>query len=126
MQRYRAQATYTPRAWLNVGANFNVVEQKNNTSDIAYRMHNRNFGFNAVAAPKEGFSFDLAYNYSAYLQNSNICYIGTAAARLPASTTMPCLKFSAITTTTRISGSSAYRSSLYSGSLHGSDIASPT
>ena len=80
VQRYRAQATYTPRAWLNLGANFNIVEQKNNTSDIAYRMHNRNFGFNAVVAPKERFSFDLAYNYSAYLQNSNVCYIGTAVA----------------------------------------------
>jgi hypothetical protein len=80
VQRYRGQATYTPRAWLNVGANFNILEQRNSTSDIDYRMHNRNFGFNAVVAPKESFSFDLAYNYSAFLQNSNICYIGTVVA----------------------------------------------
>jgi hypothetical protein len=80
VQRYRAQATYTPRAWLNLGTNFNILEQRNNTSDIDYRMHNRNFGFNALVAPKEKFSFDLAYNYSALLQNSNICYIGSVIA----------------------------------------------
>ena len=80
VQRYRAQATYTPKAWLNLGANFNILEQRNNTSDIDYRMHNRNFGFNAVIAPNERFSFDIAYNYSAYLQNSNICYISTVVA----------------------------------------------
>lgn len=80
VQRYRAQATYTPRPWLNLGANFNLLEQRNNTSDIDYRMHNRNFGFNAVVAPKEKLSFDAAYNYSAFLQNSSVCYIGTAVA----------------------------------------------
>lgn len=80
VQRYRAQATYTPRSWLNLGANFNIVEQRNNTSDIAYRMHNRNFGFNVLVAPKAKLSFDIAYNYSAFLQNSNICYIGTVVA----------------------------------------------
>ena len=80
VQRYRAQATYVPRAWLNVGANFNIVEQRNHTSEINYSMHNRNFGLNAVIAPKEQFSFDLAYNYSSFLQNNNICYIGTVVA----------------------------------------------
>jgi hypothetical protein len=80
VQRYRAQATYTPRAWLNMGANFNILEQRNKTSDIDYRMHNRNFGLNAVVAPSEKFSFDVAYNYSAFLQNNNICYIGTVVA----------------------------------------------
>jgi hypothetical protein len=79
-QRYRAQATYTPRAWLNVGANFNILEQRNNTSDLDYRMHSRNFGLNAIAAPKEKFSFDFAYNYTAFLQNANVCYTGSVIA----------------------------------------------
>ncbi len=76
-QRYRAQATYTPRPWLNIGANLNLREERNHTGDIDYGMHNRNFGFNAIVAPKETFSFDVAYNYSAYLQNNNVCYVGT-------------------------------------------------
>jgi hypothetical protein len=32
---------------------------------------------NAVVAPKEAFSFDGAYHYSAFLQNNNICFVGT-------------------------------------------------
>lgn len=77
IQSYRAQANYTPRAWLNLGANLNMREERNRTGDINYGMHNRNFGANAVVAPKEAFSFDAAYNYSAFLQNNNICFVGT-------------------------------------------------
>lgn len=77
VQRYRVQANYTPRAWLNVGANLNMLEERNHTTDINFGMHNRNFGVNAVVAPKEAFSFDFAYNYSAFLQNNNVCFVGT-------------------------------------------------
>ena len=77
LQRYRARANYTPRPWLNLGANLNDLEERNHTGDINYDMHNRNFGVNAVVTPKEGFSFDGAYHYSAFLQNSNICFVGT-------------------------------------------------
>ena len=77
IQRYRAQATYTPRAWLNVGANLNMLEERNHTGDINFGMHNRNFGVNAIMAPKDTFSFDFAYDYSAFLQNNNICFTGT-------------------------------------------------
>ena len=77
IQRYRAQANYSPRAWLNLGANLNMREERNYTGDINYGMHNRNYGANAVVAPKEAFSFDAAYNYSAFLQNNNICFVGT-------------------------------------------------
>jgi hypothetical protein len=80
VQRYRAQATYTPRAWLNFGANLNILENRNHTGDINYDMHNRNFGFNALVAPKESFSFEAAYNYSAFLQNNNICYVASTTA----------------------------------------------
>jgi len=40
-------------------------------------MHNRNFGLNATIAPNERFSLDVAYNYTAFLQDDNVCYIGT-------------------------------------------------
>jgi hypothetical protein len=43
-------------------------------------MHSRNVGLNAIVAPKEKFSFDFAYNYTAFLQNANVCYIGTVVA----------------------------------------------
>ena len=77
LQRYRAQANYTPRPWLNVGASFNALEERNHTGDINYDMHNRNFGVNAVVTPKEAISLDVSYHYSAFLQNNNICFVGT-------------------------------------------------
>jgi hypothetical protein len=77
IQRYRAQANYTPRPWLNVGANLNILEEGNHTGDINYDMHNRTFGVNGVIAPKEVVSFDFAYNFSAFQQSNNICFIGT-------------------------------------------------
>jgi len=77
LQRYRARANYTPRPWLNLGANLNALKERNHTGDIDYDMHNRNFGVNAVVALKEAISFDGAYHYSAFLQNSNICFVGT-------------------------------------------------
>ncbi len=80
VQRYRGQTSYTPRPWLNVGANLNLLEERNHTGDIDFGMHNRNFGLNAVLAPNERFSLDMAYNYTAFLQNDNVCYTGTFVA----------------------------------------------
>lgn len=77
IQRYRGQISYTPRPWLNVGANMNMLEERNHTGDIDFGMHSRNFGFNAILAPKDRISLDIAYNYTAFLQNNNICYVGT-------------------------------------------------
>jgi len=57
-----------------------MLEASNHTADTNYDMHNRNFGLNAVVAPKERLSLELAYNYSAFLQNNNICYAGTFVA----------------------------------------------
>ena len=76
-QKYRGQVSYLPRPWLNLGANLNLLETRNHTGDINFGMHNRNFGVNATVAPNPRFSFDLAYNYSAFLQNNNVCYAGT-------------------------------------------------
>ncbi len=75
-QKYRGQISYLPRPWLNLGANLNMLETRNHTGDINYGMHNRNFGANAAVAPNPRFSFDLAYNYTAFLQNNNVCYAG--------------------------------------------------
>jgi hypothetical protein len=87
LQRYRGQASYTPRPWLNLGANLNIIESRNHTADVNYGMHNRNFGLNALLAPNERFSLDLAYNYTSYLQNNNICFAGT----FTPSGTFPCV-----------------------------------
>lgn len=77
VQRYRADANYTPRPWLNLGLNLNMLESSNHTGDIDYSMHNRDFGLSATLAPAPQFSVDLAYNFTAFLQDNNVCYIAT-------------------------------------------------
>jgi hypothetical protein len=76
-QQYRADASYTPRPWVNLAANFSALESRNHTGDLNYGMHNRNFGLNATLAPNPRLSLDLAYNFTAFLQDNNVCYIAT-------------------------------------------------
>jgi hypothetical protein len=80
VQRYRADANYTPRPWLTLGTNLNMFESRNHTGDINYGMHNRNFGLNAMVAPNPRFSLDLAYNFTGFLQDNQVCYIATITA----------------------------------------------
>lgn len=75
--RVRADVAYVPRPWLNLGLNFNVIEQRNPTQDFRFSGHTHDLGFNALVAPTDRFSFDFAYNYFGFLQSSNICYVGT-------------------------------------------------
>jgi hypothetical protein len=77
VQHYRGDASYTPRPWVNFGVNFNALESRNHTGDINYGMHNRNFGLNALVAPGPRFSVDLAYDFTAFQQDNNVCFIAT-------------------------------------------------
>ncbi|HEY2113499.1 MAG TPA: hypothetical protein VGJ51_00300 [Candidatus Angelobacter sp.] len=72
--RYRFQANYTPRSWLVVGGSINLWQASNGDQFTNYRAHNRNYGFTATMTPWKRFGFDLAYNYSNYLQSSFVCF----------------------------------------------------
>lgn len=76
-QQYRARIDWTPHPWLVLGANANIIESRDSIPEIAYRGHNRNFGFTAMIAPQDRFGLDLAYNFNAFQQNANVCYVGT-------------------------------------------------
>ncbi len=88
-QRYRARVSYLPAPWLTIAANFSDQESRNSFADIAYRQHNRNFGFDITAMPSGPVGVDLAYNYNGYLQNANICFVETPATAVPVAT-VPC------------------------------------
>lgn len=78
-QQYRAVASYTPRSlsWVTIGANVNLLEQRNNTQDFAYNAHNRNFGINVLAAKNNRVAVEAAYNFSNTGQNGNVCYVSS-------------------------------------------------
>jgi hypothetical protein len=72
--RYRILANYTPTPWAVLGASMNLWQNSNGNAFTDYRGHNRNYGFTASLSPKEHLGFDVAFNYSDYLQNAFICF----------------------------------------------------
>ena len=78
-QQYRLQLNANPHPWLSLGANFNILERNNHTGTINFDGHSRNWGANAMIAPNGRFGLDLAYNYTDFVQNDNVCYTGNPA-----------------------------------------------
>jgi len=72
--KYRFQANYTPKPWAVIGTSINLWNGSNDDVLIAYRGHNRNYGFTTSLNPRERFGIDLAYNYNDYQQNTFICF----------------------------------------------------
>jgi hypothetical protein len=72
--KYRFQANYTPKPWAVIGTSINLWNGSNDDVLIAYRGHNRNYGFTTSLNPRERFGVDLAYNYNDYQQNTFICF----------------------------------------------------
>lgn len=109
-QQYRGRVIGQPMRHVSVGGNVNIIEQRNSLSDILYRMHNRNYSFNADINPNERVLLDLAYNYQDYFQNDLVCYVyGTAGAISPGtfagiSTPLPCPQSGGLPATTSYFG----------------------
>ena len=71
------RVSYAPRSWLTVGANLIFQQSKNNTSGNAYNQHNYTTMINATITPGKRWGLDMAYNFDAIQQNTNICFAGT-------------------------------------------------
>jgi hypothetical protein len=76
-QHYKARVSYRPERWINVSGSMNLLEARNNVSDILHKEHNRNFGFAVNANPNERFGFDLGYNYDNIFSTTNICFVSS-------------------------------------------------
>ncbi len=57
-QRYRFQASYSPRSWVTLDASFDILEHRNNMFLVNDKEHDRGYSFSAVLTPNERFSFD--------------------------------------------------------------------
>ncbi len=69
--------SYAPRSWLTVGGNLIFQHSKNNSGDIAYNQHNYTAMINATITPSSRWGLDMAYNFDAIQQNTNVCFVGT-------------------------------------------------
>ena len=75
LQRYKARVNYKAKDWMNVSGTVNILESRNNVSDILHREHNRNYGFTVALNPKPVFGFEFGYNYEDVFSTTNICYV---------------------------------------------------
>jgi len=75
LQHYKLRASYKPQQWLSISGTMNLLESRNNVSQIFHIEHTRNAGFNVSAAPNDRFSVDGGYNYTGVFSQTNVCFI---------------------------------------------------
>ena len=75
LQRYKTRVNYKPRSWINASGTVNVLESRNNVSDVLHREHDRNYGFAIGLNPNQRFGLDFGYNYDDIFSTTNICYV---------------------------------------------------
>jgi hypothetical protein len=87
-QHYRFRASYTPVRTFTLSGTANLLESRNNATEINFKGHNRNLGFTASYNPNSKFGFDASYNYGNYVQNAWMCFVDnpTTGFTLPAGT----------------------------------------
>ena len=76
-QNYRARINYRPNKWATLGASADINESRNGEADTNFEQHYRNAGFIVSLLPRDRFGLDLAYNYTAALQDALICFNDT-------------------------------------------------
>jgi len=86
LQHCKGRASYKAKSWMDLSGTVNVLESRDNVTDVLHREHDRNYGFAAVMSPKSDFGLDLGYNYDDIFSTTNICYILTATP--PANSTL--------------------------------------
>jgi len=72
-----ANVGYAPRSWLTLNGNLLLEHAKNSDGDIAYNQHNYSVMVDATIMPNERWGLDLAYNFDAIQQNTNVCFAGS-------------------------------------------------
>ncbi len=69
-----ANVSYAPQLWLTLSGNLLLQHGKNYDSDLAYNQHNYSVLVDASIMPNPRWGFDVAYNFDAIQQNSNVCF----------------------------------------------------
>jgi hypothetical protein len=91
-QEYRVRTTYKVASWANLSGSINVLEKRNNVSEINNLQHNRLYGWSAMFEPNDRVSLELGYDYSDDFSQILVCFVSTTApagiAKCPGSTVL--------------------------------------
>jgi hypothetical protein len=78
LQHYKGRLNWRPEEWITVGAAFNVLESRNNVTNINHLEHNRSWSFDLAMDPKPQYGFDVGLDYNDVFSSTNICYALTS------------------------------------------------
>ena len=91
-QEYRVRTTYKAANWVNLSGSVNILEKRNNVSEINNLQHNRLYGWTAMFEPNERINLELGYDYSDDFSQILVCFVSTVApagiAKCPGSTVL--------------------------------------
>src|SRR5207253_2923671 len=76
LQHYKVRVNYKPKGWMNVSGTTNILESRDNVTDILHREHNRNYGFTMMLHPSTAAATPTC---------SAECWAGRRAAGFPSS-----------------------------------------
>jgi hypothetical protein len=91
-QEYRVRTTYKVASWANLSGSINILEKRNNVSEINNLQHNRLYGWSAMLEPNDRISLELGYDYNDDFSQILLCFVSTTApagiAKCPGSTVL--------------------------------------
>lgn len=91
-QEYRLRTTYRVASWVSLSGSVNVLEKRNDVSEINNLQHNRMYGWSAIFDPSERVSLEVGYDYSDDFSQILVCFVSSTApagiAKCPGSTVL--------------------------------------
>jgi len=89
-QEYRLRTNYKVASWINLSGSVNILEKRNNVTQINNLQHNRLYGGSAMFEPSDRIAVELGYDYSDDFSQILVCFVQTPAppgiAKCPGST----------------------------------------
>jgi hypothetical protein len=91
-QEYRLRTTYKVASWINLSGSVNILEKRNNITEVNNLQHNRLYGGTAMFEPSDRIAVELGYDYSDDFSQILVCFVSTVApagiAKCPGSTVL--------------------------------------
>ncbi len=79
LQHYKVRASYRPVNWASFGAVVNILESRNNISQVNNLQHNRSYGFDLALEPNDRMSFDIGYEYNDIFSTILVCFVSSSS-----------------------------------------------
>ena len=79
-QEYRLRTTYKVASWVNLSGSVNVLEKRNNVSEVNNLQHNRMYGWSAIFDPSDRVSLEVGYDYSDDFSQILVCFVSSTGA----------------------------------------------